>query len=351
MAERYDPLEVKRRLPFLDVLAHEGVPVRRSGPNYVATCPFHQERSASFTVYVGSDPAEDHAFCFGCGWPNGKPGDVIGFYQAKRGVDFAVAIAQLASLGAVPPSVKTEWRARENVSRMTASKKQLDKPALPQLRTLNEDEQEQLAKLRGLSVEGVAAACEAKRVAFCPWPAWEPQPCWLVTDSARYVAQFRRLDGAMFVRHDGREIKCWSKGSPTWPLGAGEIGEQSAVLLVEGGADMLAGYHFLEGFGRLEQVAVCAVLGASMRLAVEALPYFYRKRVRIVLDDDEAGTNAAARWTEQLTEAGAAVESFSLSGLTTKEGLKVKDLNDLALVEESAWLDPELKAAFLDWDF
>ena len=63
------------------------------------------------------------------------------------------------------------------------------------------------------------------------------------------------------------------------------------------------------------------------------------------------GKEAAARWTAQLTDVGAAVETFSLAGLVRKDGERVKDLNDLALVDEAAWLDPELRAAFFDFDF
>ena len=217
---------------------------------------------------------------------------------------------------------------------------------------------------------GIAVAARLKRVGGCEWPqfldrdgcwrrAKDAAPCWVVTDSARWVAQYRRLDGKKFTRKDGKQIKAWTNGSPTWPLGAAEIGERAGVLLVEGGADMLAAYHFLALFRRLEKVAVCAMLGASMRIAEDALAQFKRKRVRIVMDEDEPkddrgvrpGYEAAARWQEQLTEAGAAVECFSLAGLTTKAGAKVKDLNDLAMVDEGAWLDPELRAAFFDFDF
>ena len=77
------------------------------------------------------------------------------------------------------------------------------------------------------------------------------------------------------------------------------------------------------------------------------------------MDEDEPkddrgvrpGYEAAARWQEQLTEAGAAVETFSLHDLKQRDGSKVKDLNDLAFVEESAWLDPDLRAALFDFDF
>lgn len=253
------------------------------------------------------------------------------------------------------------------MTRMAASRV---KPPLPRLRALKEEEIEALAALRGLSPAGIAAAAADKRVAWCKWPqfidyrgAWDEfedsSPAWVVTDGARAVAQFRRLDGGQYLTKEGKTIKAWTKGSPTWPIGAAEIGARAAVIMVEGGADMLAAYHFLEMFRRLHKVAVCSMLGASMRIAEDALGFFARKRVRIIMDEDEPkdargirpGCEAAARWTGQLIGAGAAVETFSLAGLLKKDGSAVKDLNDLAVVDEAAWIDGELRAAFFDFDF
>jgi hypothetical protein len=182
-----------------------------------------------------------------------------------------------------------------------------EKPALPRMRALNDNEMMTLATLRGLSVEGVRAAAAAKRVGFCEWPQWEDRNgcwrvadgaagSWVVTDHSRRVAQFRRMDGAKFVRKDGHEIKAWTKGSPTWPVGAAEIGDRGCVLLVEGGADMLAAFHFLWLFHRLEVVAVCAMLGASCGICDEALPFFARKRVRLIMHapNDGTGRNQSA---------------------------------------------------------
>jgi hypothetical protein len=372
LTEHYDPAEVKGRLAFLDLMAEEGVVMRRSGANWVGCCPFHDERSGSFTVHA---PALDHGHCYGCGWN----GDIFDFWMEKHGRDFAEALRALASLASVSPSVFEATRRKQAaVPRMTdvAADTQKEKPTLPRLRPLSEEEVGQLAGLRGLSVEGIAAAAREKRVGGCEWPQYEDHrgcwgraadagPCWVVTDGERRVAQFRRLSGLPFVRFDGREIKAWTKGSPTWPIGAAEIGDRYPVLLVEGGADMLAAYHFLAMFRRLQAVAVCAMFGASCAIAEAALPFFVRRRVRIMAHYDEgkpkpgkpdgplvyAGTAAAARWTEQLAGVGAAVETFTFGDLLKKDGSRAKDLNDLALCDESVWTDHELLEAFFDFDF
>ncbi len=372
MSERYDAVEVKARLRFLDLLAHEGVAVRRSGPHYVARCPFHEERSGSFKVH---GPQYDHGHCYGCGWN----GDIFTFWGDRHGsAVFSEQLAACASLANVAPGV-FEAR-RKQASQATrvgdAPRDTRQKPVLPKLRALKEEEIVALARLRGLDAGGVRAAASLKRVGACVWPqfvdrdgcwrvAKDAGPSWVVTDRERWVAQFRRMDGGLYTVRGDEQIKAWTKGSPTWPLGASEIGERAAVLLVEGGSDMLAAYHFLALFHRLEKVAVCAILGGSNSIAADARAFFRRKRVRIIMDEDEwktlkttkgdrkikPGCEAAARWTEELSEAGAAVETFSLAGLLTKTGAKVKDLNDLALVEEGAWTDPELRAAFFDFDF
>lgn len=400
---RFDPREIKARLPFADLCAHEAIGLRRSGPNEVGLCPFHQEKSGSFTVFTyAHDHSLDHAHCFGCGWN----GDIFDFWRERHGGDFADALAPLASLASVSPSVFQAKRAAAQVPRMTScAQTEREKPALPRMRALSNEEIVTLATLRGLTSEGIRAGAVAKRVGFCVWPQWEKReefgsqearkkafrksphpgflgsefvlsaeaaPCWVVTDAERRVAQFRRLDGKPFVRRDGQEIKAWTKGSPTWPIGAAEIDgppsreatarQRGAVLLVEGGADMLAAFHFLSGFGLLGKVAVCAMLGASCAIAEEALKFFARKRVRLMMHADPAGLESAGRWTNQLTEVGAAVESFSLEGLvrpasakgsgaSEREMVPVSDLNDLALCDESAWLEPDLRAAFFEWDF
>lgn len=360
----YDVGEIKARLLMLELLSIDGVEARRAGVNWVACCPFHAERSPSFTVHANK-PQRGH--CYGCGWD----GDVVDYYQERHGVDYATALERLAALASVGGVFRRSKSDASQVPQMTAeTDKRREKPRLPRMRALTGEEISKLASLRGLRPAGVAAAAADRRVGWCEWPQYEGRSggwrvldsaagAWVVTDRERWVAQFRRMDGGLYTTKDGAQIKAWTKGSPAWPLGAAEIGDRGAVLLVEGGADMLAAYHFLEGFRRLDRVAVVAVLGSSNRLAVDALEYFDRKRVRIMMDEDEPkdergirpGCEAAARWTEQLTAAGAAVETFSLAGLVKRDGSKVKDLNDLAAVDEAAWITDDLRAAFFDFDF
>jgi DNA primase len=62
--------------------------LRRSGTRFSGLCPFHDERSPSFSV----DPQEKLYHCFGCG----VGGDVIRFVEEKEGLAFADAVEALA---------------------------------------------------------------------------------------------------------------------------------------------------------------------------------------------------------------------------------------------------------------
>lgn len=78
--------EVKRRVNLASLIGR-AVKLRRAGREWTGLCPFHQERSPSFTV------VEEKAFyhCFGCG----AHGDALRFVQDHDGLTFMDALAQL----------------------------------------------------------------------------------------------------------------------------------------------------------------------------------------------------------------------------------------------------------------
>jgi DNA primase len=69
-------------------LVEDVVRLRKSGSTYKGLCPFHQERTPSFTV----SPARGTFKCFGCG----EGGDAITFVEKTENVDFVGAIELLA---------------------------------------------------------------------------------------------------------------------------------------------------------------------------------------------------------------------------------------------------------------
>src|ERR671934_2974012 len=68
--------------------------LRKVGARYTGRCPFHQERTPSFSV----NAVDKLYYCFGCG----AGGDAIGFVREKEGLGFAEAIEWLAERFRVP---------------------------------------------------------------------------------------------------------------------------------------------------------------------------------------------------------------------------------------------------------
>ena len=76
------------RVDIVD-LVDSYVPLKKSGANYAACCPFHSEKSPSFTV----SPTKQFYHCFGCG----AHGTAIGFVMEYQGIGFIDAVKELAS--------------------------------------------------------------------------------------------------------------------------------------------------------------------------------------------------------------------------------------------------------------
>ncbi len=84
--------EIKDRLPITDVLASY-ITLTPSGTQYKAKCPFHSERSASFSV----SPERGLYYCFGCG----AKGDIFTFVEQFEGLDRKGALKVLADRAGV----------------------------------------------------------------------------------------------------------------------------------------------------------------------------------------------------------------------------------------------------------
>ncbi|HKX16961.1 MAG TPA: CHC2 zinc finger domain-containing protein, partial [bacterium] len=84
--------EIRRRINILDVVSAH-VTLKRSGRRYTGLCPFHSEKTASFTV----NPELGFFYCFGCH----AGGDVFDFVMRIGGVAFPDALADLADRAGV----------------------------------------------------------------------------------------------------------------------------------------------------------------------------------------------------------------------------------------------------------
>src|SRR3989338_8596701 len=92
----------------------EHVPLKRAGKDFKALCPFHQEKTPSFTV----SPAKGIFHCFGCG----VGGDVFKFVMELERCSYPEAIQKLAERKGIP--IEKE-KAPGDFSRMYEKKKRL----------------------------------------------------------------------------------------------------------------------------------------------------------------------------------------------------------------------------------
>jgi DNA primase len=91
---------IKREHDLREVIESYGVKLRKKGSNYVGLCPFHQEKTPSFTV----NPKTNLYHCFGCN----AGGDVIGFVCKKEGIGFREAVQKLSNGNGQPSAVSTQ---------------------------------------------------------------------------------------------------------------------------------------------------------------------------------------------------------------------------------------------------
>src|ERR1700709_1012190 len=95
------------RVDIVDVIDRH-VKLKRSGANYAACCPFHSEKSPSFTV----SQTKQFYHCFGCG----AHGTAISFMMEHQGMGFIDAVKDLAGrVGMAVPEQVPDPKSREKV--------------------------------------------------------------------------------------------------------------------------------------------------------------------------------------------------------------------------------------------
>ena len=141
---------LKSQNPLADVVAERGITLKKKGRALVASCPFHEEKTPSFTV----TPSKGLFHCFGCG----VAGDVIGFVTRHDSVSFKDAMQTLAQRAGLdleklmepPPPVKR----RVPVEMLTPPDVSAPAPRKP-------------AAARGPSLEVLAKVVEHYHRTFC----------------------------------------------------------------------------------------------------------------------------------------------------------------------------------------
>jgi DNA primase len=303
------------RVDIVDIIDRY-VPLKKTGANFSACCPFHSEKTPSFTV----SPAKQFYHCFGCG----AHGTAIGFLMEYAGKSFPDAVEELArDAGLTVPRIERpgESERREQADDLTAITLTAAKFYRAQLK--ESPRAIEYLKQRGLT--GAIAAHFGIGYAPDAWqplasaferydnPALETAGLVIAGENGKRYDRFR--DRIMFPIHDARgqvigfggrvlgdgepkylnspETPLFSKGRELYGLflARGAIREAGIVVVVEGYMDVVA----LAQHGVRYAVAT---LGTSTTPAHVQKLFRQSDRVVFCFDGDEAGRKAAWRALE-----------------------------------------------------
>ena len=334
--------EIKNSNDIVDVIS-QYVNLKRSGRNFFGLCPFHKEKSPSFSV----SPDKQIFHCFGCG----AGGNVIHFISKIENADFKEAIGILANRAGIElPTLnnyednKTAllkskvyeinqiaaefyhqnlYKPTSKIGQEYIKKRKLDNRTLKSFLigySSNFDELYRILKQKGFTEEEILASSLVNK-----------------TDDGKYIDRFRKR--VMFPIQDTRnkviafggrvtddskpkyinspENIVYSKGRHLFGLNVAKRGELKNIIIVEGYMDAISLYQ--RGITN-----VVASLGTALTEAQGRLLRRYSERVTIGYDSDGAGQAATLRGLEILQNIGCDVRILQISGAKDPDEYVIK---------------------------
>ena len=303
------------RVDIVDVIDRY-VPLKKAGANYQACCPFHSEKTPSFTV----SPTKQFYHCFGCG----AHGTAVGFLMEHGGKSFPDAVEELArDAGLEVPRVERAGERERREESADATETLL--AAARFYRAALKDAPQAIEYLKGRGLTGAIAARFGVGYAPDGWqslaavypryddPALDAAGLVINGDGGKRYDRFR--DRVMFPIHDSRgrvigfggrvlgagepkylnspETAVFSKGRELYGLflARGAIRDAGCVVVVEGYMDVVAlAQHGVE-------YSVATLGTATTPIHAQKL---FRQTDNVVFcfDGDAAGRKAAWRALE-----------------------------------------------------
>lgn len=373
--------EIRSRVDILEVIS-EHVTLKRVGRNYMGLCPFHTEKTPSFSV-----SQEYQAYhCFGCG----EHGDVFSFVMKVDGLTFPEALEKLAKRAGVDISrLQTQqFSQKDQLVRINALAASYYRELLRRVQTPMS-----YLKERGFADETI----QEFRLGYAA-PAWDGLTSFLTkkginpADAARaglliksergdgYYDRFRnRIMFPILDIHEqvigfgGRALSNEDQpkylNSPETPLfnktralyglhlARKKIAEADQAIVVEGYTDAIACHQ--AGFRNC-----VATLGTSLTREHISILSRFTKHIVLAYDADSAGVTAALRAASMFEEAGCDVriarlpggddpDSMLTKGLTAEfaaaisQALPIVDYQLVTLIEKSDTTTPEGRADML----
>ena len=324
--------ELIARNPIEDVVGQH-VQLKRSGSNLFGLCPFHGEKTASFSV----NPEKGIYYCFGCH----KGGGAINFQMEIEGLSYPDAVRALAKrVGLeVPDDEQYQSRYRQQ-ERLWALHKEAARFFHSQLYAPIGAEALNYALGRGMSrgiltTFGVGYAPDSwdsmvKAMRAKGYTDEELKDSGLVTVSQKNGNLFDRFrDRLMFpiidvrgnvIGFGGRTIKggsdtakylnspetmIFNKRKNLFGMNLAKKTKQGSLILVEGNIDVVALHQY--GFDN-----AVASLGTSLTEEQATLMSKYVESIILIYDGDNAGQNATKRAIPILEKAGLQVKVLQL---------------------------------------
>ena len=329
--------ELLNRLDIVDVVERY-VPLKKGGANYVACCPFHNEKTPSFSV----SPSKQFYHCFGCG----AHGSAISFVMEHQGLSFPEAVEELAKTIGLPVPQEITQREQETRAAQAAGLPERMQQALHYYREQLKYSEKAIHYLKGRGVSGEIAARFGLGYAPDGWqnlekvfPDYAQSPALLETgliienDEGRRYDRFR--DRVMFpilnargsvIGFGGRvldvgepkylnspETALFQKGQELYGLfqARNAIRESHRVLVVEGYMDVVALVQHGVGYA-------VATLGTATTPAHVQKLLRAADEVIFCFDGDAAGRRAA--WRALENGLGALTDTSRLLFLFLSEG-------------------------------
>ena len=324
--------ELIARNPIEEVVG-QYVSLKRSGGNLFGLCPFHGEKTASFSVA----PDKGIYYCFGCH----KGGGAVNFMMEVEGLSYPDAVRALAKRAGmeVPEDEQYQSRYRQQ-ERLWALHKEAARFFHAQLYSPSGKEALTYALGRGMSkgiltTFGVGYAPDSwdsmvKAMRAKGYTDEELKDSGLVTVSQKNGNIFDRFrDRLMFpiidvrgnvIGFGGRIIKndkdtakylnspetlIFNKRKNLFGLNMAKKSKQGYLILVEGNIDVVALHQY--GFDN-----AIASLGTSLTEEQAVLLSRYTEQVVLIYDGDEAGQRATRRAIPILEKAGIQVKVLQI---------------------------------------
>ena len=326
--------EIRYRCDIEDVVGSYFT-LKRAGSNFNGLCPFHSEKTPSFTVF----PATKSFYCFGCG----AGGDVITFTQKIENLDYVGAVEALAKRAgiAIPNEVENT---REGISRRRVLDINLEaakffrnclfdpvvgKAGMEYLVTTRRLSGAVIRhfglgfapndfgmltahlKKRGFSEEEMLAAflCGRSKKTNRLFDLFRNRVIFPVIDTSGNVVAFggRVMDDSTPKYLNSSDTPCFKKSRVLFGLNFAKAHAAEQMILCEGYMDTIAMHA--AGFEN-----AVATLGTAITPDHARLLSRYTKRVIINYDSDEAGQRAANKAMALLDAVGLEVRVLKLTG-------------------------------------